>query len=168
MSALQCLQFRMNSVFVEMITSMRGCVTSIDFLPWPLSSRSFEHEFPTKIATGFPCNPHFLEKSLMLIMGPWILKKSSHLSKAGWLMPDVIYFIDFATLLFGYSCFANLPPKFRNIVQHQWDMASWMLVNDKLLHICDIFYVHLHLEICHKYNDTCIMRLVLERSLKSH
>ena len=33
----------------QMITSMRGCVTRNDLWPWPISSRSFRHDFAIKL-----------------------------------------------------------------------------------------------------------------------
>ena len=33
----------------QMITSMRGCVLSNDLWPWPISLRSFSHEFAIKL-----------------------------------------------------------------------------------------------------------------------
>ena len=35
--------------FVQMITSMGGCVASNDLSPWPISSRSFSHDFIVKL-----------------------------------------------------------------------------------------------------------------------
>ena len=48
MSSLQHVQFWMNSFPIRQ-KCMRGCVTCNDLWTWPLSSRSFSHDFAIKL-----------------------------------------------------------------------------------------------------------------------
>ena len=52
--------------WTQMITSMRGCATHNDLWPWPIFSRSFRHDFATKLLKyGTSCGVHFTACTLL-------------------------------------------------------------------------------------------------------
>ena len=57
----------------QMITSMKGGVVHNDLWPWPISSRSFSHDFSIKLLKYVPsCRVHFTAHTVLDVFFPYL------------------------------------------------------------------------------------------------